>query len=311
MLKIKYIIIIILVAGTFSCKKIIDYKIPDNGRKLVLNSFISTNDSINVNISKSLHILDNGNYELISDAVVNLFEDGVFIETLKHNGYGNYNSTLNFTPKEGKTYKIEAWNDELEKVTASETIPHKIKINSIDTAQVVFASTDDFFGSDEEQEVYEFKINFQDNADEKNYYMIKFKTAYVYEYNGDSIYDIYDAGYIMYNDVIIERYLSYQNAVIFSDDLFDGETLSLSLYMNKYNFYSENTPVIIELYSISESYYKYSISLDQQQEIDGNPFAEPVQVYNNIEKGYGIFAGYTVDKDTLYIDGVEQYYGID
>jgi len=30
-----------------------------------------------------------------------------------------------------------------------------------------------------------------------------------------------------------------------------------------------------------------------------DPFAEPVQVYNNIENGFGIFAGYAADVDTI------------
>ncbi|OFY88145.1 MAG: hypothetical protein A2236_13130 [Bacteroidetes bacterium RIFOXYA2_FULL_33_7] len=131
---------------------------------------------------------------------------------------------------------------------------------------------------------------------------------YKYQYEGETftyLYDIYD---LKYNDVIIEKFLSNQGAVIFSDDLFEGENLNLSLFVSKYNFYTLQTPVIISLYSISEAFYKYSISLDEQQNVAGNPFAEPVQVYNNVTDGYGIFAGYSVEKFTVFVDGEETYY---
>jgi hypothetical protein len=43
--------------------------------------------------------------------------------------------------------------------------------------------------------------------------------------------------------------------------------------------------------SCSSQYYRYVNSLELYNESDGNPFAEPVQLYNNISNGYGIFAG--------------------
>ena len=35
----------------------------------------------------------------------------------------------------------------------------------------------------------------------------------------------------------------------------------------------------------------------------GNPFVEPVQVYENITNGYGIFAGYSSYKDSIVVLG--------
>ncbi|MFP4340863.1 MAG: DUF4249 family protein [Cyclobacteriaceae bacterium] len=39
-----------------------------------------------------------------------------------------------------------------------------------------------------------------------------------------------------------------------------------------------------------------------QLDTDGNPFAEPVPVYNNIMGGYGIFAGFSQDFTTILLD---------
>lgn len=48
---------------------------------------------------------------------------------------------------------------------------------------------------------------------------------------------------------------------------------------------------------VSEAYFLYKETYALQQSVDGDPFAEPVTVFNNIENGYGIFAGY---RTTLY-----------
>ena len=39
----------------------------------------------------------------------------------------------------------------------------------------------------------------------------------------------------------------------------------------------------------SEDYYMYKKTFNVYQSVRGNPFAEPVQVFSNIENGYGIF----------------------
>ncbi|HBF89149.1 MAG TPA: hypothetical protein DDX39_10950 [Bacteroidales bacterium] len=306
-MKSKNVLLLILFLITiFSCRKIIDYKIPDSGRKLVVNSFFNSEDTIKINLSKSLHILDDAEYEFINDAVVSIYEDDQFVENLTFTSNGNYTSNY-FIPSQGKNYKIVAWNDDFDEVSAIDYVPNSVLINSVDTATTTFVSQNGTLNNTIEENVYEFNINFDDPSGD-NYYMIKMQYIYKYQYEGETftyLYDIYD---LKYNDVIIEKFLSNQGAVIFSDDLFEGENLNLSLFVSKYNFYTLQTPVIISLYSISEAFYKYSISLDEQQNVAGNPFAEPVQVYNNVTDGYGIFAGYSVEKFTVFVDGEETYY---
>ncbi len=44
---------------------------------------------------------------------------------------------------------------------------------------------------------------------------------------------------------------------------------------------------------MNRSGYLYRRSIDDYENAQGDPFAEPVQVYSNIENGYGIFAGFS------------------
>jgi hypothetical protein len=49
--------------------------------------------------------------------------------------------------------------------------------------------------------------------------------------------------------------------------------------------------ITIHVRSISEDLYDYLSTLNVQQNTSGNPFAQPANVYGNIENGFGIFAG--------------------
>ncbi|GEM_PF-921318 len=51
---------------------------------------------------------------------------------------------------------------------------------------------------------------------------------------------------------------------------------------------------ILNVSNISESYYRYMKSFDNGDGESGNPFAEPVTMYTNIEGGYGVFAALCV-----------------
>ena len=62
-------------------------------------------------------------------------------------------------------------------------------------------------------------------------------------------------------------------------------------YEDGYDWSYKISGIRIYLHNISKSYYYYRTSLELYQNTSGNPFAQPVQVYSNIENGFGIFAG--------------------
>ena len=51
--------------------------------------------------------------------------------------------------------------------------------------------------------------------------------------------------------------------------------------------------IIVTLRTLSEDYYNYKITGSLQQNTSDNPFAQPVNVHDNIDDGFGIFAGYS------------------
>ena len=92
---------------------------------------------------------------------------------------------------------------------------------------------------------------------------------------------------------------------LFSDILFNGETkqIEFTIFLGKID---EGEDVLsslkVELRNVSESYYYYYRSVDLHQMNEGNPFAEPVQVYSNVENGLGIFTAYNESSQVLNLN---------
>jgi hypothetical protein len=283
-----------------SCKKTLEIKLPDEQKKIVINSLFTENDTMIVNISKSLHILDNLDVKYLSDAEVFIYEDNILLGQLTHSNNGDYYSS-ELIPNINKQYRVEVFYPDLEMASASSIIPQKVPILSIDTATVY--SNNQMWGSTEPYPVYELTINFKDPIEVTNYYILELKYLYEYEYEGFYNSNWYDLYY--YSEDIL---LSDNVSGVFSDELINGKNYNLKVTVDKYNFYTDTTLVQANLISITEDYYLYKKTLDKHNEAKGNPFAEPVQVYNNIKNGYGIFSGYQNYAFHFIVKGSNYYY---
>ncbi|MGB3848505.1 MAG: DUF4249 domain-containing protein [Tunicatimonas sp.] len=126
----------------------------------------------------------------------------------------------------------------------------------------------------------------------------------------------------------------YAAELLFKDARFNGQEYELKLYMQQFigvsggvstfldiatkDFYVLNEEVYdlqgnvvfgadesfpsYELFALlrttTEEYYNYTRTRDLQASVESNPFAQPVQVFDNIEGGLGVFAGYSqVEKE--------------
>ena len=58
-----------------SCEKIIDMDIKDTDRKIVINSVFTDQAPVVVHISKSMHILDDEDFQYINNANIKLFRN--------------------------------------------------------------------------------------------------------------------------------------------------------------------------------------------------------------------------------------------
>lgn len=287
-----------LVLLLFGCTKEINIELPVKEPKIVVNSLFSDDTQVSVFIFKTRTPFDEKEF-LIENANV-LIYTGNTTDTLQYMGEGIY--TSNLLSKVNTEYQLEVKANGFEKVTTRDYIPNQIP-------QPVISSFKDSIGVDEEGYYFsQFAISFIDNANEKNYYEV-FIEHLLFE---DEIW----SRNCFSKDLIIayEGLNDYHpNTIIFSDDFINGieKELSINYYPVTYGnptggqgeLVDTNYKVIVHFRSISESYYKYKKRLVVHlagQEFDfwaGS--GEPVQMFSNVEGGYGIFAGYTEKVDTI------------
>ncbi len=291
-----------------------EYEVPDTGRKLVVNGLITTNGVLGVNITKSLYITDSTRWlgaEVITNARILLYENSILVDSLfnisiwpSYPGLPtvmpNY-SVETLIPTVGKTYEIHVKAPGFPDAFATTTIPNLVKIDYVDTAIVNVPKTEWDDGVR-----LRCDIAFTDPEDTQNYYM-------VYAFN--SVDDGKRVSIpLRTSEPVVEEVLSggsVDHGLAFFDKSINGQQKRISILLDVDDigmpFIERNYPfdaptktaLFFYLYSIDESYYKYIQTLNLFFKNYKNPFAQPVQVYSNVEGGYGMFTGAAVSVDSL------------
>lgn len=310
MKKLTIIISVILLSA--ACEKTIQVDFPDGGRKIVLNSISTTDSCLYVILTKSKHILETSNeFQPINGATVMLFENGLFVET----GTELFSGTYFFYTKAvgGNTYAIEASSAVLNTVYCKSVAPFAIAIDSLN---VSVKTTTDEYGSIIKR--LDFLLRFQDNPSEKNYYIMyalqKENIAYIDQMAGDTFY--YENTYPLYLETLsptntiwfeVNDFNSYGGSALILDDVtFNGKEFNTPVFSENNYYYHDpdgikKTMIYFYLVSINKDLYNYYLSYQKYMDVRGDPLAEPVKVYSNINNGFGIFGGKAVAKDSIQV----------
>lgn len=278
-----------------SCEKVIPFEGDVNIPKLVINSIFQSDSTFKVHVSSSRSVIDTASFQNIEDAVVTIKDDnGSIIETLNYVENGFYIGQT--FPQENQTYSLQVTHPNYTNITSSDSLPSPITINSIDTSTTV-----DPINGDRLQ----ITLNFNDPESSQNYYLIE--TYSVNEYllikNSDTTeyeLDTTKQFMVLTDEVFQNGGSPFREQGLFNDLLFNGQNKALELEIpydnwsgteDGYEWSYTTLSVRVYLHNISKSYYYYRTSLELYQGASGNPFAQPVQVYSNIENGFGVFAG--------------------
>jgi hypothetical protein len=278
-----------------SCTKEVVIDLPDHEGKLVINSLFSPDTLLCVHVSRSRVITDTFFIQETAPIVVLKYVGET--DTLQSTGNGYYMS-LNHVPWVQTRYTIEVFSTEYGEATASDKIPAKVPFEVINYMQEAGI---DIEGCNFSSII----IRFSEPPGEKNYYEIKV----VHESNSGGKLR-YEKLWLWSNDAVIrnEGYVNevYDN-LIFSDELINGKSQTLAF--NFYHFVDEKniaSRFFIHFRSVSENYffYKKKLMLHFENQIsdiwDGT--VNPVNLYSNVENGYGIFAGYSENTDTVIVN---------
>lgn len=264
-----------------SCEKYIDIEIPNEGRKITVNSLINDSQNPIVYLNQSRFILD-GNYTFdpINDATIALFKGDVEVATFNRIDEGKYST--NYICEKGFQYSLKVTRGN-EEVSSTTNIPQNSHYQFIDTTSVI-TSTIDYSSS-----FLRFKIKIDDPEDEDNYYMISF------------IGQDYPISFYSKEQVIENGNDGFMNYAIISDKIINGQSRTLLFDLEYYNFMEEVNTVDIYVNSISKEMYLYYLQLGKYSQSGSSFMAEPVMVYSNITNGLGIFGGYSISKSSIDI----------
>jgi len=307
----------------FSCEQSIEVELPPVDEKIAVKGLFSTDKVFSVEISHSKHIFDTTGTFHLDNVVVDLYENNTFIETLENTGsiYRGlkFVSLSGFVCNEENTYTINVSADGFETVFAETTVPEPVQILMVDTSTVIAELPDWYFGhlgpSNQIRPLLECRIRFKDLPGISNYYTLQVETqdlrqkvdslgniSWGFSGTGQLPYISYDqiVEYLINNEdaiIMFEEIYNYEQ-VCFSDKLINGEEYELVILLDKKLLKGKT---YFKLYSLSMEYYLFIKSLNMRPKPHYDPFAEPVQVYSNIQNGVGIFAGASVSVDSSIV----------
>jgi hypothetical protein len=325
----KYIVITAFYLVLFTACQQEKIEIPNNGRKIVINGLITTDNLINVAIRQSFNLktFGRGEHYFNDSASVYIFQNDTCIDSLYYDDEGSHHAyfysdeqvisnyySKSVYPLPGKEYSILVKKNGLPDATSKTIIPDVVKIEKIDTSRIKVApdtTQTDYLITDD---ILICNIEFTDPANENNYYyfdVINHFYSYCVYYNYDVNPNVLDtqifhtgrSAYINCTDPIVDEKLE-TGGLIFSDKLINGRKYKLSISLNagpmsRGSFTPLKSVFYFRLHSISKEYCTYIKALKLYSKNYDNPLSEPVFVNSNVIGGYGFFSGSAVSSDSV------------
>ena len=266
---------LILSTWLVSCTKPIDYTIPNPGEKLVVQCILFNDVQTVAAISSSRHSLSSRSPFLLSGAKAVLIENGSRVDSF--NEAQNVLSYYHIArmPVEGASYtiKISAPNTpHLAPIEAKTTMPYEA--NPYATRIDLSTHTASFYLNDSAHTTDYYRIRVLDHPRDDNGYF--FATT-------QPEMEIFNA----YPDIFGDGRATGESAFI-SDRSFNGRQKKFTVHLSVNEEDAGDQQYFLEVLRVNEDFYKYEKSLAASDITGENPFQEPIQVFSNVENGYGI-----------------------
>jgi hypothetical protein len=305
----RYTAPILFVLALTSCELVTTVDLPEQPRVAVVNSMFTSDTTWFISVSTTRDILSDFNFWTGDVEVFLNDETGVQIPLTHYNpwdsgapivlgdvGAGSFfrGSTK---PVPGMTYSLEVRASEIPTAYATARCPVMVGIIDlkIDSANMIEGSGEASFN----YRALPIEFTFDDPAGEEDYYYPRMFAFYEYLSirNGDTTRGVTPSYIPLVKELPGSDLFGAQREVdAMNDKTFDGTRKTERLYIIDYNYTHDGPePVAVKFYlhHANQDYFKYTRSMELAQRARENPFAEPVQVYSNIDGGLGIFAGAT------------------
>jgi hypothetical protein len=304
-----YLLISLLVVAT-SCRKEIEIDLPEMEKKPVINCIFTSEKPFRIHVSLSKNPTDTASYNL-NNAQVMLYGDDGTEEYLPFAGNGYYSKST-VIPVAGVVYILKVNVPGMDEVNATGSIsPNTTKITEIESKSGF--KTEPVMGTGEEARipVQNIQIKFLHNPGKNDFMGLSVvQYAISYHHINDSVKVVenknrYDPGYLDSDDPAIlseglGNYYVYE-MLLFRDINFTEQPASIRFNVEK------RTPskFWLRFFHFSPEAFQYVKSWfihEYTQNYDFWEIYEPQPLYSNIENGYGIFAGYSMQLYEVYPD---------
>ena len=286
-------VLLSLTAIFSSCEMTINVDLPKQEPVLVVNAHAESATPLLVDVTLSQSVLNNdpGVFPPVKNARVLLIRNGI------DSSYADYfdplkQYALSLIPAEGDHFELQVLHPDYPAVRAEAQIPRALKLNNIKLEHRVEKDLD---GND----LARLSFDISDRPDEVDYFSLELK------YMGtDSI--AHSACFQSDDPVFLRRGEMQEpgnsrwfcNEFYFDDHYMTSHPYRVTIYLIESEFQLAEE-VILRLRTHEMSSYLYRTSLENQMAVYGNPFAEPVLVYSNIENGLGIFSGSSTSESRI------------
>ncbi len=287
----------LLVITLLSCDTTATIDLPKRPQRLVLNCIAQDYNTRELNswkvrLSLSKGILGYLPFDGVSNATINIYENEKLIEAPIESSFdkGSYYSQ-NSHPIPGKTYRIEATAQPYGTVSASFIQPMPVMTDAL---EIKILGTNPAF---EYSRDVQFRVFLTDPPGD-NYYAISIKRK---TEDSPSPGGAAELNLAFIDPAYQENNERYTATLTFKDTYFDRQKTYLdfkSIISDRpgdlpLSFYS------VTLNNLTKEHYDYLKTAYIQNSTRNDPFAQPIQVVNNIKNGFGIFTGFTQTVKTI------------
>ena len=291
-----------LLTALCACEQVIEPDLPEHPPRLVLQAFFTSDGAWTAHVGRSSWILEPRSFDPpVTDAEVELLAGDRVVGKLEFNytvvAYVFEGGAL----QAGETYSLRVAAPGFETVRATDTVPGPVQ-TSVRLSRPRAAGSESGGGRD-----FSIELEIQDPPGEANYYQISLFRVYqgrdeedeardfIPAFRREESFSTRDPSILADNSVDESPFEEGDfegRAPYFRDTLFDGKTHEIELSTD-FDGDPDFSEIRLQVLHISEAFYEYLKTARLHHDTLDNPFAEPLNVYGNVENGYGIFAGYS------------------
>lgn len=311
-----------------ACEDVIPFDDKESKPMMVTFLFACPDSMLAVQVTKSSFFLDissdpmkdkDGAYLGIDDAVVTLYVNDVFKETMPVllGSHGIYKAV--YIPKANDKIRITVKAPSFSYESRGECIVPEICPISVDTfleikKEYMLSYEDGVARTDTSlwRRTY-FEIKFTDNGAMDNYYGVAVLETGEHKVLNMLNQEVIDTMGIYLevstlDNTIFDGADMDEKILLFDDKKINGMEYTLNVYIAEQIFSKEDSianeisairkPKIVQLFSFNKDTYLYHRSSKINALTSGSMFAEPGQVYSNITNGIGLVGAYSMSKKT-------------